>query len=58
VIDELKPINMIYKKNNSIEFEKHGVKMRLYTSKEQCPEAAIVYQETNVFAPKIVGQKR
>ena len=37
---------MIYKKENAIEFEKHGVKMRVYNSKEQCPEASVVYQET------------
>lgn len=37
---------MIYKKNTAIELEKHGVKMRVYNSREQCPEAAIVYQET------------
>ncbi len=37
---------MIYKKENAIEFEKQGVKMRVYNSKENCSEAAIVYQET------------
>jgi mannose-6-phosphate isomerase-like protein (cupin superfamily) len=37
---------MIYKKSNRVEFEKQGVKMRVYNSKEQCPEAAVVYQET------------
>ncbi len=37
---------MIYKKDKSIEFEKQGVKMKIYNSKEQCPEASIVYQET------------
>ena len=37
---------MIYKKENAPVFEKHGVKMRVYNSKEQCPDAAVVYQET------------
>ena len=37
---------MIFKKENAPEFEKHGVKMRVYNTKEQCPEASVVYQET------------
>ncbi|HLO57858.1 MAG TPA: cupin domain-containing protein [Bacteroidales bacterium] len=37
---------MLIKKNQAIEFEKQGVKMRVYNSKDQCPEAAVVYQET------------
>jgi mannose-6-phosphate isomerase-like protein (cupin superfamily) len=37
---------MIIKKENTIEFEKQGVKMRVYNTKEQCPEASVVYQET------------
>jgi mannose-6-phosphate isomerase-like protein (cupin superfamily) len=37
---------MIFKKEDSTEFEKKGVKMRVYNSKEQCPQASIVYQET------------
>jgi len=37
---------MIYKKELAPEFEKHGVKMRVYNSKEQCSDAAVVYQET------------
>jgi len=37
---------MIYKKDKAISFEKQGVTMRVYNTKEQCPEAAIVYQET------------
>ena len=39
-------IIMIIKKENAPEFVKQGVKMRVYNSKEQCPEAAVVYQET------------
>jgi mannose-6-phosphate isomerase-like protein (cupin superfamily) len=37
---------MIFKKEDAVEFEKSGVKMRVYNSKEQCPQAAVVYQET------------
>jgi mannose-6-phosphate isomerase-like protein (cupin superfamily) len=37
---------MIYKKEDALEFEKQGVKMRVYNSKEQCAEASVVYQET------------
>jgi len=37
---------MICKKENAPEFEKQGVKMRVYNSKEQCPQVAVVYQET------------
>lgn len=37
---------MIYKKENAVEFDKQGVKMRVYNSKEDCPDAAVVYQET------------
>jgi mannose-6-phosphate isomerase-like protein (cupin superfamily) len=38
---------MLYKKSNTTELEKHGVKMRIYNTKEQCLEAAIAYQETD-----------
>jgi len=37
---------MIYKKEDAPVFEKQGVTMRVYNSKEQCPQAAVVYQET------------
>jgi mannose-6-phosphate isomerase-like protein (cupin superfamily) len=37
---------MLYKKESTINIEKNGVKMRIYNSKEQCPQAAVVYQET------------
>jgi mannose-6-phosphate isomerase-like protein (cupin superfamily) len=37
---------MIYKKEDAPVFEKQGVTMRVYNSKEQCPQAALVYQET------------
>jgi mannose-6-phosphate isomerase-like protein (cupin superfamily) len=41
-----KLFTMIYKKENAAVFEKHGVTMRIYNSKEQCPQAAVAYQET------------
>ena len=37
---------MIYKKENAVNIEKNGVKMRIYNNKEQCPQAAVAYQET------------
>jgi mannose-6-phosphate isomerase-like protein (cupin superfamily) len=36
----------IYKKKDASAIEKHGVRMRIYNSKEDCPQAALVYQET------------
>jgi mannose-6-phosphate isomerase-like protein (cupin superfamily) len=39
---------MIFKRENALNVEKSGVKMRIYNSKEQCPQAAVVYQETQV----------
>lgn len=39
---------MIIKKEDAITFEKQGVKMSVYNSKEQCPDASIVYQETEI----------
>lgn len=37
---------MIYRKQDALSIEKYGVKMRIYNSKDQCPAAAVVYQET------------
>ncbi len=37
---------MIFKKEDAVSIEKNGVKMRIYNSKEQCPQAAVVFQET------------
>jgi hypothetical protein len=37
---------LIYKKEDAVLIEKNNVKMRIYNSKEQCPQAAVVYQET------------
>jgi len=41
---------MIFKKENAPEFEKHGVRMRVSNTKEQCPEASVVYQDRIKFA--------
>lgn len=38
---------MIYKQNSAFHTEKHGVKMWIYNGKDECPEAAVVYQETD-----------
>jgi len=37
---------MLYKKENAVNIEKNGVKMRIYNRKEQFPQAAVVCQET------------
>jgi mannose-6-phosphate isomerase-like protein (cupin superfamily) len=37
---------MIYKKSGTVFVEKHEVKMWIYNTKEDCPQAAVVYQET------------
>ena len=37
---------MIYKKEQATEVFKQGVKMRIYNSNSDCPEASVVYQET------------
>ena len=37
---------MIYKKNSAVVIEKHGVTMHIYPSTDDCPQAAVVYQET------------
>ena len=37
---------MIYKKKDSTAIEKHGVKMWIYNSKDDCAHAAVAYQET------------
>jgi mannose-6-phosphate isomerase-like protein (cupin superfamily) len=37
---------MIFKKEDAPVFEKYGVSMTVYNSKEECPLAAVVYQET------------
>lgn len=37
---------MIYKKSTAAIIEKHGVTMHIYTGIDDCPQAAVVYQET------------
>ena len=37
---------MIYKKENAVSIEKHGVKMRIYNGIDDCAQAAVAYQET------------
>lgn len=37
---------MIFKKSNAVTIEKHGVNMRIYNDRHDCPQAAIAYQET------------
>jgi mannose-6-phosphate isomerase-like protein (cupin superfamily) len=37
---------VVIKKENAFYVEKHGVNMWIYNGKEQCEEAAVVYQET------------
>lgn len=37
---------MIFKSENTTNIEKQGVKMHIYNNKEECPNAAVVYQET------------
>jgi mannose-6-phosphate isomerase-like protein (cupin superfamily) len=38
---------IVYKKENSFAIEKHGVRMRIYNGAADCPQAAVVYQETD-----------
>lgn len=37
---------MIYDFEDAESIDKHGVLMHIYNTKEECPEAAVVYQET------------
>lgn len=37
---------MIFKFENTKPIEKHGVKMFIYNTGEECPQAAVVYQKT------------
>jgi len=37
---------MVYRKEDAALIEKHGVRMRIYNSSEDCPQAAVCYQET------------
>lgn len=46
-MNENKQSPMVFKRDKAPEFEKQGVKMRVYNSHEQCENAAVVYQETS-----------
>ncbi|MBN1535052.1 MAG: cupin domain-containing protein [Spirochaetes bacterium] len=37
---------MVYRKKDAVRIEKHGVSMTIYNNAEQCPQAAVAYQET------------
>lgn len=37
---------IVFKKENAEMIEKHGVRMRIYTTKSDCRNAAVLYQET------------
>jgi mannose-6-phosphate isomerase-like protein (cupin superfamily) len=37
---------MVYRKKDAALIEKHGVRMKIYNSSEDCPQAAVCYQET------------
>ncbi|MGB9937219.1 MAG: cupin domain-containing protein [Methanobacterium sp.] len=39
---------MIFKSQNTINIKKHDVKMHIYNTKEECSDAAVVYQETEI----------
>lgn len=38
--------HVVFRHEKSGVIEKHGVRMRIYTTKEDCPNAAVLYQET------------
>lgn len=37
---------MVFKKSDAFAIMKHGVQMHIYNTAEQCPQAAVVLQET------------
>jgi mannose-6-phosphate isomerase-like protein (cupin superfamily) len=37
---------MVYKQKDTARFEKKGVTMAVYNTKEQCPQASVVFQKT------------
>ena len=39
-------ILMVYRKEDAVKIEKYGVRMRIYNGREDCPQAAVAYQET------------
>jgi predicted house-cleaning noncanonical NTP pyrophosphatase (MazG superfamily) len=38
--------SIVFKPENAVMIEKHGVRMRIYTTKSDCRNAAVLYQET------------
>jgi len=38
---------VIYRRSDATSFVKHGVRMWVYTGRQDCPHAALVYQETD-----------
>ncbi len=40
------PYRIVFKPENAGVIEKHGVRMRVYTTKDDCRNAAVLYQET------------
>jgi predicted house-cleaning noncanonical NTP pyrophosphatase (MazG superfamily)/uncharacterized cupin superfamily protein len=42
----VKPSHIVFKPENAVTIEKRGVKMRIYTTKSDCSNAAVLYQET------------
>jgi predicted house-cleaning noncanonical NTP pyrophosphatase (MazG superfamily) len=40
------PTLIVFKPENAVMIEKHGVRMRIYTTKSDCRNAAVLYQET------------
>ncbi|MFA0821590.1 MAG: cupin domain-containing protein [Methanomethylovorans sp.] len=44
--DESSPV--VFRPENSVVIEKHGVSMRIYTTKKDSPNAAVLYQETEI----------
>jgi hypothetical protein len=44
--DSIEPGRIVFKPENAAIIEKHGVKMRIYTTKIESINAAVLYQET------------
>ncbi|WP_269850093.1 nucleoside triphosphate pyrophosphohydrolase [Methanosarcina horonobensis] len=50
---------IVFRPEKSEVIKKHGVSMRIYTTKEDCPSAAILYQETDTgHAEEFVHKKK
>ena len=49
---------MVFRPENVAVIEKHGVRMRIYTTKENSRNAAVLYQETEIgHAEEFVHEK-